>query len=40
MFDPDTLIVTYDEALANRVVGARRKTDDPRAKGLNDCVEL
>lgn len=38
MFDPDTLIVTYDAARGeNR--GPRRKTDDAKAKGLGDCVD-
>lgn len=38
MFDPDTLIVTYDEA-RGEPRGARRKTDDLKAKGLGDCVD-
>lgn len=38
MFDPDTLIVTYDAARGeNR--GPRRKSDDAKAKGLGDCVD-
>jgi cytochrome c oxidase accessory protein FixG len=38
MFDPDTLIVTYDEA-RGEPRGARRKTDDLKAKGLGDCID-
>ncbi len=38
MFDPDTLIVTYDEA-RGEPRGARRKTDDSQTKGLGDCVD-
>lgn len=38
MFDPDTLVVTYDQA-RGEPRGARRKTDDLKAKGLGDCVD-
>lgn len=38
MFDPDTLIVTYDAARGESR-GPRRKTDDVKAKGLGDCVD-
>lgn len=38
MFDPDTLVITYD---ANRGEprGSRRKGSDPKALGLGDCVD-
>jgi cytochrome c oxidase accessory protein FixG len=38
MFDPDTLIVTYEEA-RGEPRGPRRKSDDLKAKGLGDCVD-
>ena len=38
MFDPDTLIVTYEEA-RGEPRGPRRKSDDLQAKGLGDCVD-
>lgn len=38
MFDPDTLIVTYEEA-RGEPRGPRRKTDDLKEKGLGDCVD-
>jgi cytochrome c oxidase accessory protein FixG len=38
MFDPDTLIVTYDAA-RGEARGPRRKSDDVKAKGLGDCVD-
>ena len=38
MFDPDTLIVTYDEG-RGEPRGPRRKTDDLKAKGLGECVD-
>ena len=38
MFDPDTLIITYD-ATRGEPRGPRRKGEDPRAKGLGDCVD-
>lgn len=38
MFDPDTLIITYD-AGRGEPRGPRRKGEDPRAKGLGDCVD-
>ncbi len=38
MFDPDTLIVTYDEG-RGEPRGPRRKTDDLKTKGLGDCVD-
>jgi cytochrome c oxidase accessory protein FixG len=38
MFDPDTLIISYDEARGeNR--GARKKGVDPKAAGLGDCID-
>jgi cytochrome c oxidase accessory protein FixG len=38
MFDPDTLIVTYDPARGeNR--GARKKGVDAKAAGLGDCID-
>jgi cytochrome c oxidase accessory protein FixG len=38
MFDPDTMIVTYDAA-RGEPRGARGKKVDPRAKGLGSCVD-
>ena len=38
MFDPDTLIITYDPA-RGEPRGSRSKSVDPRAKGLGDCVD-
>jgi cytochrome c oxidase accessory protein FixG len=38
MFDPDTLIVTYDEARGEQR-GPRVKTTDYKAKGLGDCID-
>ena len=38
MFDPDTLIITYDPA-RGEPRGSRPKSVDPRAKGLGDCVD-
>ena len=38
MFDPDTLIVTYDAARGEHR-GARRKDSDPRTQGLGDCID-
>ena len=38
MFDPDTLIVTYDEA-RGEPRGPRVKTVDYKAKGLGDCID-
>jgi cytochrome c oxidase accessory protein FixG len=38
MFDPDTLIITYD-AERGEPRGSRRKGEDYRAKGLGDCVD-
>ncbi|MGB0713476.1 MAG: cytochrome c oxidase accessory protein CcoG [Gammaproteobacteria bacterium] len=37
MFDKDTLIISYDEA-RGEPRGSRRKSDDPKDKGLGDCV--
>ncbi|MCX7945432.1 MAG: cytochrome c oxidase accessory protein CcoG [Hydrogenophilus sp.] len=38
MFDPDTLIITYDER-RGEPRGPRRRGVDPRAVGLGDCVD-
>ena len=38
MFDPDTLIVTYDNR-RGEPRGSRGKSVDPRASGLGDCVD-
>ena len=38
MFDPDTLIVTYDEA-RGEPRGKRSKKDDPKALNLGSCVD-
>ena len=38
MFDPDTMIVTYDTA-RGEPRGARSKKVDPRAQGLGSCVD-
>jgi len=38
MFDPDTLIITYD-AERGEPRGARNKSVDYKAKGLGDCVD-
>ncbi len=38
MFDPDTLIIAYDEARGDPR-GARSKRDDPKSQGLGDCVD-
>ena len=38
MFDPDTLIVSYDEARGEQR-GPRVKTADYKAKGLGDCID-
>lgn len=38
MFDPDTLIVSYD-AQRGEVRGPRKKGSDHRARGLGDCVD-
>jgi len=38
MFDPDTLIVTYDAARGEQR-GPRVKTADYKAKGLGDCID-
>ena len=38
MFDPDTLIITYDPA-RGEPRGSRAKSVDHRAKGLGDCVD-
>ena len=38
MFDPDTMIVTYDEA-RGEPRGARKKTADPAALKLGSCVD-
>ena len=38
MFDPDTLIVSYDAA-RGEPRGARKKDADPEALGLGDCID-
>ncbi|PLK48407.1 cytochrome c oxidase accessory protein CcoG [Uliginosibacterium sp. TH139] len=38
MFDPDTLVITYDEE-RGEPRGSRRKGSDPRSQGLGDCVD-
>jgi len=38
MFDPDTLIVTYDRA-RGEPRGGRSRASDPRGLGLGDCVD-
>jgi len=38
MFDPDTLIITYD-AQRGDPRGARSRKADPKAQGLGDCVD-
>ena len=38
MFDPDTLIITYDPE-RGETRGARKKGVDPKAAGLGDCVD-
>jgi cytochrome c oxidase accessory protein FixG len=38
MFDPDTLIISYD-AQRGEPRGGRSRAADPRAKGLGDCVD-
>ena len=37
MFDKDTLIISYDEE-RGEPRGGRRKKDDPKEKGLGDCI--
>ena len=37
MFDKDTLIISYDED-RGEPRGGRRKKDDPKEKGLGDCI--
>ncbi|MGD8785129.1 MAG: cytochrome c oxidase accessory protein CcoG [Thioalkalispiraceae bacterium] len=38
MFDKDTLIISYDDN-RGEPRGARKKSDDPEAKGLGSCVD-
>jgi len=38
MFDKDTLIISYDEQRGESR-GARKKSEDPKEKGLGDCVD-
>ena len=38
MFDPDTLVITYDRA-RGEPRGGRPKSADPRERGLGDCVD-
>jgi len=38
MFDKDTLIISYDEK-RGEPRGSRRKDEDPKGKGLGDCID-
>ncbi len=38
MFDADTLVVAYDDT-RGEPRGARAKKDDPKSKGLGDCID-
>jgi len=38
MFDPDTMIITYDPA-RGEPRGGRSRSTDPRAAGLGDCID-
>jgi len=38
MFDRDTLIISYDPE-RGEPRGSRRRSDDPRTKGLGDCID-
>jgi cytochrome c oxidase accessory protein FixG len=38
MFDPDTLVITYDPE-RGEPRGARKKGIEPRSKGLGDCID-
>ncbi|MEJ2273633.1 MAG: cytochrome c oxidase accessory protein CcoG [Woeseiaceae bacterium] len=38
MFDKDTLIISYDEE-RGEPRGSRKRTDDPKEKGLGDCID-
>ncbi|UCE89298.1 MAG: cytochrome c oxidase accessory protein CcoG, partial [Pseudomonadota bacterium] len=38
MFDPDTLVISYDPA-RGEPRGARRRTEDHKARGLGDCID-
>lgn len=38
MFDRNTLVIAYDAARGD-ARGSRKKTDDPKALGLGDCVD-
>ena len=38
MFDKDTLIISYDEG-RGEPRGSRKRTEDPRDKGLGDCID-
>jgi len=38
MFDKDTLIISYDDKRGESR-GARKKKDDPKEKGLGDCID-
>jgi len=38
MFDKDTLIISYDDKRGESR-GARKKSDDPKEKGLGDCID-
>lgn len=38
MIDPDTLIISYDNNRGEKR-GSRKKNEDPREKGLGDCID-
>ncbi|KPK37673.1 MAG: (Fe-S)-binding protein [Gammaproteobacteria bacterium SG8_47] len=38
MFDKDTLIISYDQG-RGEPRGSRKRSEDPRSKGLGDCVD-
>ena len=38
MFDKDTLIITYDDE-RGEPRGSRRRNEDPKARGLGDCID-
>jgi cytochrome c oxidase accessory protein FixG len=38
MFDKDTLVISYDEA-RGEPRGSRKRSEDPKARGLGDCID-